>query len=71
MAPLEPRALAYDRPRCASLDGFAVDVFACPRGQGRMKLLAIVKDPASIARYLPTAGEPTEAPQCSPKRGPP
>jgi hypothetical protein len=35
-----------------------------------MKLLAIVKDPASIARYLPT-GEPTEAPHRSPKRGPP
>jgi hypothetical protein len=49
---------------------FAVDVFACPRCQGRMKLLAIVKDPASIARYLPT-GEPTEAPHRSPKRGPP
>jgi hypothetical protein len=36
-----------------------------------MKLLALVKDPASIARYLPTAGEPTEAPHRSPKRGPP
>ena len=50
---------------------FAVDVFACPRCQGRMKLLAIVKDPTSIARYLPKAGEPTEAPHRSPKRGPP
>jgi hypothetical protein len=50
---------------------FAVDVLACPRCQGRMKLLGIVKDPASIARYLPTAGEPTEAPHRSPKRAPP
>jgi hypothetical protein len=36
-----------------------------------MKLLAIVKDPASIARYLSTAGEPSEVPRRSPKRGPP
>jgi hypothetical protein len=50
---------------------FAVDIFACPRGQGRMEQLAIVKDPVSIARYLSTAGEPTEAPRRSPKRGPP
>jgi hypothetical protein len=28
---------------------FAVDVLACPTCQGRMKLLAMVKDPASIA----------------------
>ena len=50
---------------------FAVDVLVCPRCQGRMKLLAIVKDSASIARYLSTAGEPTEVPRRSPKRGPP
>ena len=24
LAPLEPQALAYDRPRCASLDGFTL-----------------------------------------------
>jgi hypothetical protein len=29
--------------------------------QGRMKLLAIVKDPRSIARYLAAEGEPTES----------
>ena len=50
---------------------FAVDVLVCPRCQGRMKLLAIVKDPASIARYLSTAGEATEVPRRAPKRGPP
>src|SRR5262249_58201273 len=32
---------------------FAVDVLACPTCQGRMKLLALVKGPASIARYSP------------------
>lgn len=50
---------------------FVVDVLACPRCQGRMKLLAIVKDPTSIARYLAAEGEPTEVPDRSPNRGPP
>ena len=36
-----------------------------------MKLLALVKGPASIARYLATEGEATEVPQRSPGRGPP
>jgi len=144
LAPLEPQALAYDKPLCASLDGFtlhaatragstrragrrccatccelrsrrsawssvltvwcasrlatsvppprlhticsracwprrarggrvsrAVDVLACPTCQGRMKLLVLVKGPASIARYLATVGEATEVPQRSPGRGPP
>ena len=50
---------------------FAVDILACPRCQGRMKLLALVKSPASIARYLATVGEATEVPRRSPGRGPP
>ena len=36
-----------------------------------MKLLALVKDPASIARFLAAKGEPTEVPRRSPGRGPP
>ena len=36
-----------------------------------MKLLALVKGPASIARYLATVGEATEVPRRSPGRGPP
>jgi hypothetical protein len=45
-----PRPDAY-RPWAQLLARtFAVDVLVCPRGQGRMKLLALVKDPASIAR---------------------
>ena len=35
-----------------------------------MKLLALVKGPASIARYLATVGEATEVPRRSPGRGP-
>ena len=50
---------------------FAMDVLACPTCQGRMMLLALVKDPASIARYLAAAGEATEVPRRSPGRGPP
>ena len=36
-----------------------------------MKLVAVVKNPASIARYLTWAGEPTDLPARSPDRGPP
>jgi hypothetical protein len=50
---------------------FAVDVPACPRCQGRMKLLGLVKNPAIISRTLATVGEATEVPQRSPGRGPP
>ncbi|MGH8650403.1 MAG: hypothetical protein ACREUP_14040, partial [Burkholderiales bacterium] len=50
---------------------FAVDVLACPRCQGRMKLLAMVEEPARIARLLAAAGEPTEVKHRSPGRGPP
>ena len=42
---------------------FAVDVFACPTCQGRMKLLALVKGPVSIARQLAAALEVTEVPR--------
>ena len=50
---------------------FAVDVLTCPRGEGQMKLLALVKDSQSIARYLTAVGEPTKLPPRSLKRGPP
>ena len=35
-----------------------------------MRLLAVVKNPASIARYLAAAGELIEVPNRSPGRGP-
>ena len=35
---------------------FAVDVLTCPNCQGRMRLLAVIKEPANIARYLAAAG---------------
>jgi hypothetical protein len=36
-----------------------------------MKLVALVKKPASIARFLDGIGEPTSVPERSPPRGPP
>ena len=50
---------------------FAVDVLACPKCHGRMRLLALVQDPANVARFLAAMGEPTELPRRSPGRGPP
>ena len=48
-----------------------MDVLECPRYQGRMRLLAMVTEPASIAHYLAATGEATEVPRRSPGRGPP
>ena len=36
-----------------------------------MRLLAVVKNPLSIARYLTAAGELTDVPSRAPSRGPP
>jgi hypothetical protein len=36
-----------------------------------MRLLAVIKDPAQVARYLAGVGEATEEPRRSPVRGPP
>jgi len=50
---------------------FAIDVLACPRCQGRLRVLAVVTEPASVARYLSGIGEPTAPPAPVPARGPP
>ena len=49
---------------------FAVDVLACPKCHGRMRLLAMVEDPVRVARFLAAVGEATEVPRRSPGRGP-
>ena len=36
-----------------------------------MRLLAVIKEPANIARILAAVGEATEVPRRSPGRGPP
>jgi hypothetical protein len=48
-----------------------LDVLACPRGDGRMRLLAMFTEPKSVTRYLRGLGEPTNAPARAPARGPP
>ncbi len=50
---------------------FGVDALACPACQGRMRLVALIRNPTCIARYLAGIGEPTELPARSPDRGPP
>jgi Putative transposase/Transposase zinc-binding domain len=50
---------------------FSIDVLACPGCKGRMKLVAIVTDHASIVRFLAALGEPTSVSERSPARGPP
>jgi hypothetical protein len=44
---------------------FVVDVLDCPKCHGRMRLLAMVEDPANVVRLA------TEVPRRSPGRGPP
>jgi hypothetical protein len=50
---------------------FAVDALECPVCHGRMRLVAVLTNPTSVARYLTGVGEPTELPARSPDRGPP
>ena len=60
------------RPWAALLQRtFGFDVLACPRCQGRMRLLAMVTEPTSITRYLAALGEPTDAEARAPARAPP
>ncbi|WP_437322064.1 protein kinase domain-containing protein [Sorangium sp. So ce385] len=44
----------------------AIDVLACPACKGRMKLVAMLTEPRSIARFLTALGEPTDVPVRSP-----
>ena len=65
-----PRRPAY-RPWAELLKrAFEVDVLACPRCHGRMRLLALVQERENITR-LAALGEATEVPRRSPGRGPP
>jgi hypothetical protein len=50
---------------------FDLDVLACPRGGGRMRLLATIEDPQVIRKILAHLGLPTEVPFLSPPRSPP
>jgi len=48
--------------------GFAA---SCARCGGKMEVIALVRDPQGIARYLRHLGFPTEEPSMAPARGPP
>jgi hypothetical protein len=50
---------------------FAIDVLECPRCKGRRKLVALVTEPRSIARFLTALGEPKAVPGRSPSLAPP
>jgi hypothetical protein len=70
--PRRPERIPSYRPWAELLARtFAVDVLACPKCHGRMRLLAMVEDPANVARFLAAVGEATEVPRRSPGRGPP
>jgi len=50
---------------------FAIDLDTCEHCRGRTKVIALVRDPEGIARFLRHLGEPTEPPPLSPARVPP
>lgn len=50
---------------------FQIDVEKCPSCAGRMKLVSVVKEPRSVARFLRHLGEPTDPPARAPARDPP
>jgi hypothetical protein len=50
---------------------FGLDVLACPRCGGRLRLMALIEDAAVITRILDHLGLPAEIPASRPARAPP
>ena len=50
---------------------FLVDALACPKCDGRMKILAVITNPDSVRAILDNLRIPSEAPRCHPARSPP
>jgi hypothetical protein len=50
---------------------FGLDVLACPRCGGRLRLIALIEQPAVIKRVFGHLGLPTELPVPRPARPPP
>ena len=48
-----------------------LDVATCPRCGGRLRLIAVIDDPAVVQRVLRHLGLPTEIPTARPARAPP
>jgi Uma2 family endonuclease len=60
------------RPWCELLRRtFGIDVETCPRCGARMRLLALITEPAEVARSLRHQDDPTEPPPRAPARDPP
>jgi len=65
------RAACRYRSWAGLLRSLGIDAFACPNCQGRMRILALVRDPDEVRRFLQALGEPTAPPKRAPARGPP
>lgn len=50
---------------------FALDVLACPRCGGRLRLVALIEQAAVVQRILRHLGLPAEVPEPRPARAPP
>jgi hypothetical protein len=50
---------------------FEVDVLACPRCGGRLRLVALIQQASVIKRILRHLGLPTDVPELRPARAPP
>lgn len=70
-SPPPKRCGSHYRPWAELLKrSFEIDL-RCPRCSARMKLVAIVTEPASVKRVLRRVGETTDPPPRAPARGPP
>jgi hypothetical protein len=49
---------------------FGIDVLACPRCTGRLRLVATVEDPQVVRAILESLGVAAEAPRPAPPRPP-
>ena len=71
-APSRPKRTRGYRPWAELLARtFALDVLACPKCGGRMKLVAMRTEETSVLRYLASVGESANVPGRSPSRGRP
>ena len=50
---------------------FELDVLACPRCRGRLRLIACITQPTIIGKILSHVGLPADAPEPQPARAPP
>ncbi len=70
-APRDPRADGNYLWANLMRRSLALDVLACPRCGGRLRLIAAVDQPTVVARILGHLALPTEVPGTRPARAPP